>query len=303
MVTGNIASDISWIGVDWGTTNFRAYALDAQHNVVDSKATDAGMQSVEKPFFEAALLRQINDWLPRDGNVLVLMSGMVGARQGWQEALYKPVPCGAFSTADLTPIATENEHMRVFVAPGVSQQNPADVMRGEETQIFGWLEQSPAFTGTVCLPGTHSKWVRVSAGKIIQFQTYMTGELFNLLCEQSVLKHSTQCNTWCQQSFTEAVKHAVQSPPDDLLHSVPAETAKSSLSAQLIYAECYSALQHHALDDSALVLIGEPLMTTLYGEVLALANYSFQTIAAPTATLLGLQGVAQSILDAELSHA
>jgi len=319
-VTDNLRSDISWVGVDWGSSNFRAYALDAERNILDSTATNAGMRVVEQRNYEAVLLQQIQHWLPLHGKLLVLMSGMVGARQGWQEASYKAVPCVSFTASDVMPIETQSQRIRAFIAPGVSQQNPPDVMRGEETQIFGWLEQQPDFTGTVCLPGTHSKWVTVSDGEIKQFRTYITGEMFSLLCEQSVLKHSTQSTEWSRHSFSNAVRESALAQHDaadilgglfstraaDLLHGVSASRAKAALSARLIHAECDAALRLFASreeTETPIVLIGDAALTELYEEVLVHAKQQVHSIAAPTATLLGLQGVANAILNKELFHA
>ena len=116
---------------------------------------------------------------------------MVGARQGWLEVPYSETPCKPIFPEAIGRPDTRDQRLRVFVLGGIKQTTPApDVMRGEETQIAGILSADPSFEGVLCLPGTHTKWVRISAGEIVDFKTFMTGELFSLLSRQSVLRHS-----------------------------------------------------------------------------------------------------------------
>ena len=98
------------------------------------------------------------------------------------------------------------------VLPGLSQARPADVMRGEETQIAGLLAADPGFDGVACLPGTHTKWARVSAGEVVSFRTCMTGELFALLSERSVLRHAVGGEGFEEAAFAEALSDAIARP-------------------------------------------------------------------------------------------
>ena len=90
----------------------------------------------------------------------------------------------------------------------MSQSKPADVMRGEETQISGYLAQNPNFNGSICLPGTHTKWVQISAGEIVSFRTFMTGELFNIISKHSILRHSVD-EGWDEKAFLESVSEGM----------------------------------------------------------------------------------------------
>ena len=173
-----------WIAADWGTSNLRLWAMQGLE-VVEMRSSDRGMGAMAGPDdFAAELARLTEGWaaLP------VIACGMVGARQGWVEVPYRAVPCPA--TPSLTPVPGNPGGRPVLIAGGVMQAAPPDVMRGEETQIAGVLTARPDFDGIICLPGTHTKWARISAGEIVNFQTVMTGEIYALLSRQSVLRFS-----------------------------------------------------------------------------------------------------------------
>ncbi|WP_202884374.1 2-dehydro-3-deoxygalactonokinase [Halomonas sp. YLGW01] len=193
-----------WIAVDWGSSNLRAWALDGDDRVVAQASRPRGMLGLAPDDFERVLLEVIGDWLPAatQGQAIdVLICGMAGARQGWVEAAYLPLEQGATDPLDrlgsqLKPVTTQDARLHVQIVPGLCQRaapdggDAFDVMRGEETQLSGLVARRPGFEGAVCLPGTHAKWVRLEAGHVSGFTTFMSGELFKLLSHDSVLKHS-----------------------------------------------------------------------------------------------------------------
>ncbi|MDZ4136757.1 MAG: 2-dehydro-3-deoxygalactonokinase, partial [Paracoccaceae bacterium] len=125
-----------WIAVDWGTTHLRATAMGPEGPGATVQSSD-GMGCLAPAEFEAALLRLIGAWLP-DGRVTpVLACGMVGSRQGWAEAAYRTVPCTPLDATALRAVQTRDPRLSFHIAPGLRQDRPADVMRGEETQIAG----------------------------------------------------------------------------------------------------------------------------------------------------------------------
>ncbi|RYH94878.1 MAG: 2-dehydro-3-deoxygalactonokinase, partial [Acetobacteraceae bacterium] len=174
----------AWIAVDWGTSNLRAWAVSADGDVLAETSSEEGMGKLTRDGFEPALLRLIGPWLERRPPIVAC--GMVGSRQGWCEAAYRTVPCTPLDRTALVTAPVQDPRLNVAIAPGLKQLAPADVMRGEETQIAGALRLMPGYDGVMCLPGTHSKWVHISAGEVVSFQTFMTGEMFALLSEQSV---------------------------------------------------------------------------------------------------------------------
>jgi 2-dehydro-3-deoxygalactonokinase len=176
------------IAVDWGTSSFRAYRLDAAGEVVDRRSAAAGLLSCQGRF-EEVLLQNLSGWEDK----LVVMAGMIGSRNGWHEVPYVPCPAGLAEIAEgmieiSSPAFTSR---RIFIAPGLSSRSEGglpEVMRGEETQMLGLLDALPEDgPHTLCLPGTHSKWATASAGRINAFQTAMTGELYALLIQHSLL--------------------------------------------------------------------------------------------------------------------
>jgi len=203
------------------------------------------MGTLEPAGFEPALLAQAEPWMGA-GPVDVLMCGMVGSRQGWAEAPYRPVPCAPLGPEHGRP-ATRDKRLRVRIIPGLKQTSPADVMRGEETQIAGFLATHANFDGVLCLPGTHTKWVQVSAGEVVSFRTFMTGEMFALLSRQSVLRHSVG-KGWDDDAFAEAVGGTLARPDslaqrlftiraEGLLSGAEPKRATAMLSGLLLGAE------------------------------------------------------------------
>ncbi len=236
-----------WIAVDWGTSNLRVWAMRSDGAVLDTAVTDQGMSTLAPDQFETALATTTAQWDCAKG-ISVTACGMVGSKQGWVEAPYAFVPCKP--QANMVQAANAKE-FDVQIIGGVAQKSPSDVMRGEETQIAGFLALNPDFDGIVCLPGTHTKWVHISAGEIVSFQTFLTGELFALLSETSVLRHSVD-DGWDEDVFLETITDTISRPESlaarlfsiratGLLANVPRGTARSQLSALLIGAELAAA--------------------------------------------------------------
>lgn len=179
------------IAVDWGGSNLRAYRLDDGGQVVERRRGEVGALACEGRYAET-LAAVIGDWDDR----LVVMCGMVGARGGWVEAPYVPCPAGVEAlAAGMVELTAQASHVRalagrsLWCAPGMCdlRDAAADVMRGEETQVVGLLEQLVPGVHVACLPGTHSKWVRVEDGVITAISTAMTGEIYGLLRGHSIL--------------------------------------------------------------------------------------------------------------------
>ncbi len=177
------------IALDWGTSNLRASLLDAQGAVLEHKSAPGGVMKVPAGQFSASLLALCGPWLAAH-EVAVIASGMVGSRQGWKEAPYLPCPARLHEAAHaLTRVEIEGASRAfVHIVPGLRCQDArgqADVMRGEETQLWG--AHLPAHSVCV-LPGTHSKWAWLGDdGQVQAFKTYMTGELFGLLTQHGIL--------------------------------------------------------------------------------------------------------------------
>jgi len=173
------------IAIDWGTSSLRAALLDAGGQVVEEHSMPRGILTVAAGEFPQVLEAATAQW-PQRAGMLCLLSGMVGSRQGWMEAPYCACPAGF---ADIEAHLQWVEQERIAIVPGLccEAQGVPDVMRGEETQVFGALELLGLQTARLVLPGTHSKWVRARAGRIESFSTFMTGEIYALLRNHSIL--------------------------------------------------------------------------------------------------------------------
>jgi 2-dehydro-3-deoxygalactonokinase len=269
------------IAVDWGTTSFRAYRLDSQGGIVEKREAPKGILSVEADGFSQVLESEIGDWIAA-ADAPIVMSGMVGSRQGWTEAPYVECPAGL---EELAASLKEVEwgRRRAWIVPGVSCRDEAgvrDVMRGEEVQILGALAAVEENRFLVCLPGTHSKWVLVEDSKIAAFSTHMTGEVFAVLKSHSLLGRTMQeATAGDADAFADGVKRSGDT--GGLLHHIfgvrtrglfgelaPAATS-SYLSGILIGHELRSAAV------SKVYFLGNPQLTDLY--VRAATSLSIET--------------------------
>ncbi|WP_299611534.1 2-dehydro-3-deoxygalactonokinase [uncultured Tateyamaria sp.] len=281
---------VAWIAVDWGTSHLRAWLMRGDGAVLDRRSSAQGMGTLDRSGFEPALRDLVGDALPAP----VLACGMVGSRQGWAEAPYAAVPCAPPSAAEAVQVFGTDLDVRIL--PGVKQARPADVMRGEETQIAGFLAVTPGFDGVICLPGTHTKWVHVSAGEIVSFRTAMTGEMFALLSERSVLRHSMG-EGWDVDAFAAGVDQSLSRPEglaaalfslraEGLLDGLDGASAKARLSGLLIGAEL-AAMRPYWLGQQV-ALIGAESLSAAYAEALKGQGVPCRMAGAEEMTLAGL---------------
>jgi 2-dehydro-3-deoxygalactonokinase len=206
------------IGVDWGTSSFRAWRMEADGTIRDRIAGPHGILSVPAGGFAETLRQLIGPWV-QDGERLVLICGMAGSRQGWKEAAYLPCPADAASLAGaLTPV--EFGGLDCFLVPGLSARDAEgvpEVMRGEETKILGLLDRLPAGRSLVLSPGSHSKWAVVEDSRVLGFATQFTGEAFATLSTHTILARSMDREAppdW--DAFSAGLERARQ--PGGLLH-------------------------------------------------------------------------------------
>jgi 2-dehydro-3-deoxygalactonokinase len=212
------------IALDWGTTSLRAYKLAAGGVVLEQRALSSGIMQLPKTprvingrecadGFELAFDEACGDWLDAQPDLPVIACGMVGSAQGWREAAYCETPANVANLGKSLQTVVSLRGAVVHIVPGVIQRSRLpNVMRGEETQVLGVLQNLPIEAGAdllIGLPGSHSKWVDVVDGRITHFDTFMTGEVFAVLSEHSILgrtqKHSV---TFDGQAFDRGVQVA-----------------------------------------------------------------------------------------------
>jgi len=190
-------TDAALAVADWGTSSFRIWLLDKSGKVLSERRSAEGMQSLDRDAFAPALAAHLSafaeEYGPLKGQFPVMVCGMAGSRQGWYEAPYAAAPVHLADLPDRAVTAPGLETADVRILPGIARKSEdrPDVMRGEETQLMG-LCLDRGITGTVIMPGTHSKWVTLEGGEVADFATAMTGELFAVIAGHSILRHSLQ---------------------------------------------------------------------------------------------------------------
>jgi 2-dehydro-3-deoxygalactonokinase len=289
------------LAVDWGTTSLRGAWLDDRGQALEERAFPRGILSVAPGEFPSVFQTCFGDWMQRPG-AWCLMSGMVGSKQGWLEAPYCACPAGF---AEVAATLSWVEPARIAIVSGLCCENDGipDVMRGEETQIFGALQLLGRQEALVVLPGTHSKWVRVQAGRIQSFATFMTGEFFALLRQHSILSRTLPAcdGDFDSDAFDQGVTHALRS--NSLLHTafstrtlslfdrLPVAALPSYLSGLVIGEELRAqTLQRN----TEVVIIGSASLTQRYQQALALQHIPAQCVGAE-ATWAGLWAIAQTL--------
>ncbi|TGD67526.1 2-dehydro-3-deoxygalactonokinase [Tabrizicola sp. WMC-M-20] len=299
---GRTAVTPDWIAVDWGTSNLRVWAMGPD-GILAQAMSDDGMGRLSPDRFEPALLALIAPWLGT-GVKPVIACGMVGSRQGWHEAPYRAVPCTPLDRAGLVRVPVKDARVAVYIAPGLKQTRPADVMRGEETQIAGALALHPAFDGVMCLPGTHSKWAHISAGEVVSFQTYLTGEMFALLSEHSVLRHGMAGKFWDDAAFDIGLSDALSRPDrigaqlftlraEGLIADLPSDQARARLSGLLIGVELAAAKPYWL--GQPVTLIGAEALCRSYARALLAQGVTARILPATECTLAGLASLARTL--------
>jgi len=283
------------VALDWGSSRLRAWRLDHAGTVLDERASDDGASRLQggAAAFDAAWLRLTDGWPA----VPTIACGMVGSAHGWREAPYLDCPRALDALHEgLVRVATSRGNT-VHLVPGLMQRGPApDVMRGEETQLAGLLQAAPelAAHARVVMPGTHSKWVDLVDGRVQRFATRMTGELFALLRDHSVLARLMAPGAATDDAaFDHGVATAQAGEGADLarwLFGVRArglfgelapEASAEFLSGLLIGAEIASALREDA--GAPLALVGEPALTQRYARALHAFGRAARSFPQPLA--------------------
>lgn len=293
--------------VDWGTTRLRVWLLDAAGAVLDERRSDDGMLTAQQKGFATVLERHLGD-MGAASDLAVIVCGMAGARQGWIEAPYVDVPASLDDILGAAvPVPGSGRDIRIV--PGLAQRNARtpDVMRGEETQLAGINRLIGSGRHLVCMPGTHSKWVSAEGGAIAGFGTWATGEMFSVLAQHSILRHSlgdkpaTVSPTspvfreWCQQALSDgdigARLFGIRAA--GLLSGLGQEDASAALSGLMIGAEIASATRRFGRGDSPVILVGSGPLGALYAEAMRLDGIAVEIADADAAVLGGLVAAAR----------
>jgi 2-dehydro-3-deoxygalactonokinase len=293
-------SAAAFIAGDWGTSNLRLRLYADDGGVLDSRDGPGAADSRGR--FAAVFDELTSAWrAPRP--LPALLCGMVGSTFGWTEAPYLPCPEDVGGLADSLTRARPDVH----VVPGMRCVNPLgapDVMRGEETQLLGALVLHPELgrgRHLVCMPGTHTKWVALHDGTVLEFLTVPTGEIFRLLCEHSVLVRdrdtpATHRQREFERGLVEAGKHAgvpllhrlFQSRSLRLDKQLAPEGAASWTSGLLIGTDCLGALPLFENTDATVCIVAAAGLGGLYAAALARLGRASIHVAGDDAAFCGL---------------
>lgn len=316
MLSGNIDVSPDLIGVDWGTSAFRAYLMTYDGQILDQTSKPCGLLNVADRQFAQVLENACGDWLAKWPGIRVLMCGMIGSQSGWQEAHYLTSIVGVPElAAKLTRI--EGTAHNIQIVPGLAGRDfegRPDVMRGEETILVGALTMGAPRNGYYCLPGTHSKWVNMVDGRIGGFSTYLTGEMFTLLRDQSILSplicgEDPDWSIQIRDAFFAGVDMARE--PSGLLHQLfslragilTEEAEATSLSAKL--SGLLIGAELAALGDKItgqITLISSGVIAQRYQIALEHLGYSAHVLDADKCCQRGLVDIATTAATSELEQ-
>lgn len=205
-----------FIGLDWGTTSFRAYLVNSEGAVTDQVSAAEGILAVKDGAFEHALEQRISSW---DKALPIIASGMITSRQGWVELPYVDCPAGPDALAKAVHTKLLSSGRTIHFLTGLHLNSATlghDVMRSEETQVFGAMDSGAKHFVT---PGTHSKWIDVEKEEITNFATYVTGETFAVMKAHSILGRLMANDVDDEHAFLKGIDRAFADPAG-LLHNL-----------------------------------------------------------------------------------
>ena len=307
-----------FIAGDWGTTNLRLYLCQyksSQSLNILATQTGPGVSQVSNNF-EQIFFDLAGDWLEEHGPMPVILSGMVGSNIGWQAAPYIDCPASAEQIVR-GRTAFQARDIEFSIISGLKTLNPLgtpDLMRGEELQLLGWIRTATGpeadMAQLVVLPGTHNKWALVKGGKIETFVTALTGELYALLQNHSVLIGNTESADFSADIFLQGVKVATTLEPGQLLQALFATRsrqvtgelselyASSYLSGLLIGSDVVGslALMEKRMDGiSSVDLIGDSALSHCYQLALESVGVKAELRDATQIALSGYQAVYEAL--------
>ena len=292
------------LALDWGTSSLRAFLM-CDGKITETRQSGHGIQRLPQPGipgYEQAFAEIAADWLHQWPHLPVIACGMVGSAQGWREAAYCETPANVANLGNSLQTLVSLRGTRVHIVPGVIQRSRLpNVMRGEETQVLGVLQNLPAEAGgdlLIGLPGSHSKWVEVVDGCITHFDTFMTGEVFAVLSEHSILGRTQQQGVaFDGVAFDRGVQVALSADGElgvlSTLFSARtlgltgelAPTAQADYLSGLMIGHELAALaavqrrRRHSVHLPAIILIGNAQLCARYGRALDACGFARVTLA------------------------
>ena len=296
-----------WIGIDWGTTNLRYWVISKETgDIVGAEEKQQGIKSIVEGAFEDVILEMLVSYDFKQEVIDILCCGMIGSKQGWREIDYVQSPCSPQLAKNVVKVSTKDPRLNVRIIPGLKQSQIPDIMRGEETQILGFLNKNPDFEGVMCFTGTHTKWVKIGGGEVIFFETFMTGEMFDVLSNHSIIKFSASSGQINMNEAKEAALEIFDKPhkfsshlfklrANNLLNHSPATETRSRLSGYTIGLEIAGS-RHFWLGNNV-IIVGTHPVAEIYSEVLKKQGVKSRIFLSNELSLNGLKVTYQSLLN------
>jgi 2-dehydro-3-deoxygalactonokinase len=303
-------SEAAYVAVDWGTSSFRLWLVDRAGNVLGERRSHEGMMAAGKLGFPTVLQSHLEAVDAAPG-LPVIVCGMAGARQGWVEAGYVDTPAPLASILKHA-VVVPGQDRDIRILPGIAQRDrkAPDVMRGEETQLLGALGLDASADAVICMPGTHSKWVRANGATVERFATFMTGELFDVVSRETILSHAvTGADEVADvDAFRSAVMAAFETPAfaanllfqvrsGQLLFGGTPSSAREKISGTLIGLELAAGLAG-AVPGTSITLVASGRLEVLYRLAFDTVSVPIRSIAAEDAVRRGLAMAARTIWNA-----
>lgn len=286
----------------WGGKGLMAWLLGQGGEVIDKVISDVGLKAVSNRDFSGALRSACADWFASQPALPIVLSGMVGARGGWQEVAYAECPL------DLDALARSAARLEagpspVLLLPGAiyrRQDGHADVMRGEELQILGIASALGISDAVVVIPGTHAKSASLEAGRLTRFRTYATGELFDLLMSGGLVGGLAEGSDFDRRAFDDGVRRGAAETLSHAIFAGRASVLGERLSARSVASYLSGVLIGAELGDldetGPLLLLASGLLAERYGMALGVLGRSFKLVDAKNAALSGFQALAPMAL-------
>ncbi len=294
------------VGVNWGSTNFRAYLIGEDGAALDEFAAPAGVVGLDRAGM-AGLIAQVAARWP--GETRVYASGMIGSNIGWASVPYANAPAGA-SDLKAAALATSMGEVSVHILPGVScrrRDGKPDVLRGEEVELIG-LARLTRRDGLVVLPGAHTKWALLEGGRIREFFTSMSGEMFDRLTAAGLLASVVEGEAQDGAAFLDGIRAARErrlslgtllfgARARVMQGDLPKSETASYLRGLLIGAEIGDALElYPKLAEQPVPLVGNAALCALYASGLAASGIASEIVGSRRACLAGFRALHEAPL-------
>ncbi len=272
--------------------------------LINEKSIPLGIKFINQKNFENILVNEFLDYLSENLIIDILCCGMIGSKQGWKDSGYFSVPFTPDFYKKLITVNTKNKKLNVYIVPGLKQNNPPDVMRGEETQSLGIITKYDNFDGVVCFTGTHSKWVQIVGNEIISFETFITGELFQIISQYSILKQSIStkkidvnlATKYALITFSDPhkyTKNLFELRAKNLINNLKSTEVLSCLSGLTIGLEIAGSRKYWL--GNQVILVGSSPMVDIYQLILNKQNIKTKIHDTSNISLTGLKVIYKNL--------